>query len=442
MAEIRAFRGVRYNLEKVGDGGRLVSPPYDVIDAKLQQELYDANPSNIVRVIQGKVDPADGGENAVYVRARDSYRDWLEEGVFEADDTPSIYVYTQTFDIHTPEGVKRKSRQGIVALVEIQRLGEGGIYPHEHTMPGPKKDRLELMRHTEAAFGQIFSLFSDPDFHARSLLEPHVQSSPLFAFDDSDGVNHAFWRISDENTVNRVCSFLSTRELFIADGHHRYETAVNHRDERLGDGGEEGAGYCYRMQTLVNMDDAEGMAINPIHRVVTNVSSDDLARLKSGLGKLFETKEIPYTDVDAIGREIASRAEPARPCYGALLGDADTVTLLKLRADVDVAALDKESHSEAWRMLDSGLLQLVLRKILDLGTESLIKGEKVRFIKMEAEVRQAVRDSSQNVGFYLNPVGMKQLRDVVLAGERMPPKSTFFYPKVFTGLVIQDFNLS
>ena len=139
MAEIRAFRGVRYNLEKVGDGGRLVSPPYDVIDAKLQQELYDANPSNIVRVIQGKVDPADGGENAVYVRARDSYRDWLEEGVLEADDTPSIYVYTQTFDIHTPEGVKRKSRQGIVALVEIQRLGEGGIYPHEHTMPGPKK---------------------------------------------------------------------------------------------------------------------------------------------------------------------------------------------------------------------------------------------------------------------------------------------------------------
>jgi uncharacterized protein (DUF1015 family) len=442
MAEIRAFRGVRYNLDRVGDGGLTVSPPYDVIDDALQQALYDKHENNIVRIIQGKAADDEPASDNVYTRARDSYKGWLADGILSADEAPAIYVYNQTFDVYTPEGVKRKSRQGLVALVEIQRLGEGGIFPHEHTMPGPKKDRLELMRHTEAAFGQIFSLFSDPDFHTSSLLEPHVQSAPLFQFDDSDGVNHAFWKVDDAKTVERVCTFLSTRELFIADGHHRYETAVNHRDERLSSGGEQGAGYCYRMQTLVNMDDTEGMAINPIHRVVTDVSAEDLETLRRELPSYFEVEETPFTDVDALAREIAARAEPERPCFGALLGTPDTVTLLKLRADVDVAGLDSEGHSEAWRRLDSGLLQLVLGRILDLDTETLIKGEKIRFIKVEAEVRQAVADSETSVGFYLNPVGMKQLRDVVLAGERMPPKSTFFYPKVFTGLVVQDFNQS
>ncbi len=217
---------------------------------------------------------------------------------------------------------------------------------------------------------------------------------------------------------------------------------MNYRDERLADAGESGDGVCYRMQTLVNMDDSEGMAINPIHRVVTDVSSEDLARLREGLTDYFEVEEIPFSDVDTLIRMVASRAEAGRPCFGALLGTPDSVTILRLRGDVDIASLDKAGHSEAWRMLDSGLLQLILGEILNLDTETLIKGEKIRFIKVEAEVRQAVSDSPQNIGFYLNPVGMQQLRDVVLAGERMPPKSTFFYPKVFTGLVIQDFNHS
>jgi uncharacterized protein (DUF1015 family) len=441
MAKFRAFKGVRYNLDVV-DGGLVVSPPYDVIDQKLQQTLYDRHDNNIVRIIQGKTTPDDDESENVYIRAQTTYRNWLNDGVLKVDETPALYVYTQTFDVPTPAGVNRKSRQGLVGLVEIEKLGEGGIHPHENTMPGPKKDRLELMRHTEAAFGQIFSLFSDPDYHVRSLLEPHVQASPLFQFDDSDGVNHAFWRVDDPKTVERVCAFIATCELFIADGHHRYETAVNYRDERLSGGGEDGAGYCYRMQTLVNMDDSEGMAINPIHRVVTDVSPGDLDLLRKRLGDFFEMDEMAFDDVDKVTQEIASRAEPGRPCFGALLGAADTVTLLKLRLDVDVARIDREGHSEAWRLLDSGLLQLVLADILDLDTETLIKGAKVRFIKVETEVRQAVEDSAENVGFYLNPVGMQQLRDVVLAGERMPPKSTFFYPKVFAGLVVQDFRRS
>ena len=442
MAKIRAFRGVRFNLDSVEDEGLVVSPPYDVIDQKLQQVLYDKHDHNIIRIIQGKTSSGDGESENVYTRARSTYRNWLNEGVLKVDDSPALYVYTQTFDVPAPNGTQRKSRQGLVALVEIQKLGEGGIYPHEHTMPGPKKDRLELMRHTEAAFGQIFSLFSDPDFHVRSLLEPYVRSPPLFQFDDTDGVNHAFWRVDDPKTVDRVCAFIETCDLFIADGHHRYETAVNYRDERLATGGRQTAGYCYRMQTLVNLDDSEWMTINPIHRVVTNVSPDDLTKLRQRLGDFFEMEDLPFGDVDKVTDEIASRAEADRPCFGALLGTPDIATLLKLRSDVDLTSLDRDGHSEAWRLLDSGLLQLVLGDILGLDTETLIKGEKVRFIKVETEVRQAVHDDPQNVGFYLNPVVLKQLRDVVLAGERMPPKSTFFYPKVFTGLVIQDFDKS
>jgi len=442
MAEVKAFKGVRYNLDEVKDGGRVVAPPYDVIDDSLQQALYDSHPNNVVRIIQGKQTSDDNEDGNVYTRAQIDYKAWTSSGLLQADETPAIYVYTQTFDVQTPNGVQRKSRQGIVCLVEIQRLGEGGIFPHEHTMPGPKKDRLELMRHCEAAFGQIFSLFSDPDFHVRSVLEPHVGGEPLFQFDDADGVNHAFWRVDDNAAVERVCKFLSSRELFIADGHHRYETAINYRDERLDGQAPDGAGYCYRMQTLVNMDDTDGMAINPIHRVVTDVSSEDLQLLRIRLPDYFEMEEIPFGETDAVMREIASRAEPWRACMGALLGTPDTVTLLKLREDVTIADIDQDNHSEAWRLLDSGLLQLVLGEILGLDTEALIKGEKIRFIKVESEVRKAVQSSSTNVGVYLNSVGMQQLRDVVLAGERMPPKSTFFYPKVFTGLVIQDFNRS
>jgi uncharacterized protein (DUF1015 family) len=191
------------------------------------------------------------------------------------------------------------------------------------------------------------------------------------------------------------------------------------------------------MQTMVNMDDAEGMAINPIHRVVTELSEEDFERLESGLGELFDAEEKPLESVPAVLRELQRRGKE-RPVYGYCKGDGRTVRYYSLKAGVDVAALDSGDHSDAWRGLSTGLLQVVLGKVLGLDDGALTRGEKVRFVKSDSEILALLNEAPGRAGFFLNPVGMDQLRQVVLAGERMPPKSTFFHPKVFSGLVMQD----
>ena len=443
MAIIRPFRGIRYNLEKLGgDAGILVSPPYDVIDEAMQRALYDGHANNVVRIIQGKEEAADSDAVNKYTRANDFLRGWLENGDLVQDEVPSIYVYAQNFEAQTPAGPVAKTRWGIVVLVRAEPLGEGSILPHEHTMPGPKADRLELMRHTGAAFGQIFSLFSDPEYQVQKLIDPHVSGDALFSFEDGDGVVHRFWQIVDEATLEGITEGLADKPFFIADGHHRYETAATYCNERSETDGVSDPGdqpYGYRMQTLVNMDDTEGLAVNPIHRVVVDLGPDGVANLEAGLGEFFDLETQSFSSSGEVMQALEARSA-GPPVFAMCAGNLSRVVLLTLKADVDFRALDSEAHSEAWQKLDTALLQLVLGKVLNLDTETLIKGEKVQFVKVEADVLKIVNEADDRVGFFLNATGMDQLRDVVLNDERMPPKSTFFYPKVFSGLVIQDLN--
>ena len=444
MAEIRAFRGIRYNLAKLGgDAGKLVSPPYDVIDEKMQQDLYDAHPNNVVRIIQGKDEAGDSeGENK-YTRAASCFKGWQDAGDLVKDEVPNIYVYAQDFQAQTPDGPVAKTRWGIVTLVKIEPLGEGSILPHEHTMPGPKADRLALMKHTGGAFGQIFSLYSDPEHKVQALLNPHVGGAPDFAFDDADGVTHKFWCVTDEATLVGIADVLKDKPLFIADGHHRYETAVTYRNERLAKEDEvsdpASVAYGFRMQTLVNMDDSEGLAVNPIHRVVVDLGEGGIAALEAGLAEFFTVEEQSFATSSEVMKALEAR-KSGPPVLAMCAGDLSRVLLLTLKDGVDLNALDVDGHSEAWQKLDTALLQMTLGKVLNLDTETLIKGEKVQFVKVEADVLKIVNGASDRVGFFLNATGMDQLREVVLNDERMPPKSTFFYPKVFSGLVMQDLN--
>lgn len=440
MAEIRPFRGVRYNLGKVGDAGAVVAPPYDVIDGERQQRLYEAHPDNIVRVIQGREAPGDSATGNRYTRAAAAYRKWLAEGILQRDAEEGMYVYVQDFVDTASSDTVPKSRLGVVAQVKITPFGRGPIFPHEHTMPGPKLDRLELMRHTGAAFGQIFSLYSDPEKRVHDLLRPHLETSPLLAFSDEEKTQHRLWRVTDAETIRQISECLVHKPLFIADGHHRYETAVTYRDERAAAEGTDPQGYPYgySMQTLVNMDDADGMAIGAIHRVVMDLGGGELMRLESGLHELFEEGSSRMDRPGEVLQDLRLRGEGDVPVFGFCTGRASGVRYLTLRSSVDLARLDPEGHSDAWRRLSSGLLQMVLRRVLGLDTEALTRGEKVRFIKSAAEAFRMVREAPDRAGFVLNPVGMDRLREVVLAGERMPPKSTFFYPKVYSGLVIQD----
>ncbi|MDE2887498.1 MAG: DUF1015 domain-containing protein [Gemmatimonadota bacterium] len=439
MAEIRAFRGIRYSIERIGDVGNVVAPPYDVIDGAMQRDLYDAHPNNIVRIIQGTDKAGDSDHENRYTRAAGSFRRWLDDGVLVRDREEGIYLYAQNFDVGTPDGTKNKTRLGIVALVRADALGEGAILPHENTMPGPRADRLALMRHTRAAFGQIFSLYSDPAGQVREIVAPVLDASPLFAFHGADGVGHRFWRVTDQTIVSGVAGALKDKPFFIADGHHRYETAVVYRDECAAAEGEDWQGkpYGYRMQTLVNMDDTEGMAINAIHRVVMDLGAGGIKRLTRGLAELCDVERLPLGNSQSVLRELKRRGG-CGTVFGFCHGACSDVHYLRLKSGVRASDLDVESHSAAWRSLDTGLLQLILGRVLDLDPETLTRGEKVKFVKVEREVLDLVKGAPDRAGFFLNPVGMDQLRDVVLAGERMPPKSTFFYPKVYSGLVIQD----
>lgn len=443
MAEIRPFRGIRYNLEKLGvEAGKLVSPPYDVIDDKMQQDLYDAHPNNVVRIIQGKEEAGDSATEHKYTRAADCFKGWQASGDLVKDDVPNIYVYAQDFQAQTPDGPVAKTRWGIVTLVKIEPLGEGSILPHEHTMPGPKADRLELMRHTGGAFGQIFSLYSDPEHKVQALLNPHVGGDPDFSFADAEDVTHRFWCVTDEATLTGIAEVLKDKPLFIADGHHRYETAVTYRNERLekeGVSDPTSVAYGYRMQTLVNMDDSDGLAVNPINRVVVDLGEGGIAALEAGFAEYFDVEELSFASSSEVMKALEAR-KSGPPVLAMCAGDLSRVLLLTLKDGVDLSALDVEGHSEAWQKLDTALLQITLGKVLNLDTETLIKGEKVQFVKVEADVLKIVNGANDRVGFFLNSTGMDQLRDVVLNDERMPPKSTFFYPKVFSGLVMQDLN--
>lgn len=443
MAIIRPFRGIRYDLGRLGvDAGKLVSPPYDVIDEALQQALYDGHPNNVVRIILGKAEAGDSTGVNKYTRAGDFFRGWRQDGALVRDDRPGVYVYAQDFGAQTPGGPVQKTRWGLVALVQIEPLGQGSVLPHEHTMPGPKADRLELMRKTGGAFGQIFSLYSDPEHRVQGLLNPHVSGKPLFAFEDGEGVRHRFWRVADEAAIAGIVEVLKDRPLFIADGHHRYETSVTYRNERMQADGVSDASdkpYGYGMQTLVNMDDADGLAVNAIHRVVVDLGAGGARKLLTDLKAFFEVEERVFDSTRDVLQTLSSR-RGGPPVMAFCAGDLKRVSLLTLKPDADLVALDREGHSEAWQKLDTALLQMVLGRVLGLDTETLIKGEKVRFVKVEADVLKLVNEAQDRVGFFLNPTGMDQLRAVVLNGERMPPKSTFFYPKVFSGLVMQDLN--
>ena len=442
MAIVMPFRGIRYSVDEVGDAGQVVSPPYDVIDSGMQDTLHAAHPCNVVRIIQGRMEQGDRPGAGRYTRAADHLRAWLDQGTLVRDAEPGLYLYAQSFDAPPPIGPARKMRLGIVALVSSEAFDQGDIYPHEHTMPGPKADRLELMRHTGAAFGQIFSLYSDPERQIQSVVEPELQRPPEFVFTDGQGVRHQLWRVTDRAIAGEASARLGRSQLFIADGHHRYETAVVYREERsaVDDGDWRDKPYGYRMHTLVNMDDADGMAIYPIHRVVTGLGAGGVANLASRLGELFDIETADMPAHEDISAELVRRSADGRPALGFVRATGDGISYLSLKSGVDMAALDPGGHTDAWRGLASGLLQLVLGRLLALDEDDLTRGEKVRFVRSESEVVRLVANSDEAAGFFLGPVEMSQLRDVVLAGERMPPKSTYFDPKVYTGLVMQDMN--
>jgi len=429
LARIRPFRGIYYNTEKTGNLSKVVTRPYDVIDREEGARLRARHPCSFVNLILGKGPEGGLHPQECYRRARELLDRWLEERVFLRDKSPCFYVYEQAFE----EKGRRLRRRGVYCTVLLDELGRGDVYPHEDTLGAPKEDRLRLMRSTRANLGPIFMLFPDDDKMGVKLLEGLVEGNPLLEFWDEFGVEHRAFRISDRNNVAGIENLLEDKKLFIADGHHRYETAVNYRNERIASEGSAcPESVRYVMTVCVPMSD-EGLVILPTHRLIRGITGFKAQEFLEKCGRDFE---INPGDARPVGVEdLLSRMEEyrARFAFGAYVKEIGFVFFVlkdkKLLDDIGVA-------SDALRNLDVTVLhKLIIEKALGLPPD---EKERIEYTHQEQAVSALVDAGSFQLGLYLNATSQRNIREVALRLEKMPPKSTFFYPKLSSGLV---FNL-
>jgi uncharacterized protein (DUF1015 family) len=441
LAEIKPFRGILYNINRLGSLEPLTAPPYDVISPELQSDLYSRHPKNIVRLILGKSLYDDTPANDKYTRARYNFHKWLEESVLFRDTRPSIYYYTQTY--RSVDGTAL-TRKGFIALSRLEELGTGKIHAHEQTLAGPKADRLKLMEACEANLSCIFSLYSEPGFAINRKLDAATRDvPPTFEVVDDENILNRVWRIDDLGIIESVVETMGGKDLFIADGHHRYETALNYRrrmvEKHHGTTGKEP--YNYVMMYFSNMDD-EGMTIGPTHRIIHSIDSFENEAFLIECRKYFDIKELPYNaDNEPEVREglLAGlqSAGHGLSAFGMHLKGIDVYYILTLKSTETMDAVFGDSIPGVFKNLDVIVLhELILSKILGITREAQERQEKIIYVKSSEDAITAMQSETNQIVFFLNPTKIEQVKAVAEAGRVMPQKSTFFYPKLLSGLVM------
>jgi len=422
MAKIKSFRGVTYNQDKIKDLTKVICPPYDIISPLKQQYYHELSPYNLIYMLLGK---DVSGENK-YRRAARYFREWQKNKVLIQDNSPAIYFYSQQY---TLRGEKRL-RFGFIALLYL----DSSIFGHEHTRLEPKGDRLKLLKAVKANLSPIFVLFSDRKRIIQSLHQRSIQDNkPLIDITDEEKVTHKVWRISAPEVLEKIQAEMQRVNIFIADGHHRYEVACAYRDamkRKLGAiTGEEDFNYILAYFTNV---ESKGLAILPIHRLVKLGSRFDTNTLKLALSEYFDVEEIKEKTKFFFLIEKGGQTEHVLGMY-----KDKKYWLLRLK---NVKILDKmmTEKSRDYRSLDICILNhIVLKKVLGLDLEDK---EKVTFSPHREELIEAVDNDSSSIALFLNPIKTEKIISVALNNEKMPPKTTYFYPKVLSGLVINKFE--
>jgi uncharacterized protein (DUF1015 family) len=428
MADIQPLRALHYDQSLVGPLSGVTAPPYDVIDATQRAELLERSPFNVVAVDLPKGDGQDSGGRDPYTTAGELWEAWQLQGAVVRDPEPALWAHTQTYTGMggTPSNETR-TRNGFFCRVRIEGYGPGRVHPHERTHPGPKEDRLRLMRATRANLSPIFSLFSDPANAAWNALEPSTRDTPWGEVTDADGTVHRIWRVSDPDAIAAVQAATRDVELLIADGHHRYETADTYAQELGGDGE-----HRYVLMCLVALEDP-GLTVFPTHRLVRGLDRERLQALREALRRDFEIAEAPLDQL----------APP--PGGGPLqLGYIDAHHQQPLRLtlkDQAIADAALPGFSEAYRHLDTGVLEaLLLKGALGLSDDDISHFNGLFYARSTEEAVELVRSGEYDAAFLMRPTPVDQVRDVAAGGENMPPKSTFFYPKLLTGLLFNPLS--
>lgn len=424
MAEIKGYKGLRFNCEKAGKIEELVCPPYDIISDQQREEYIKTNPHNIIRLELPKGDDK-------YNKAAEILNDWLEKGILVKEDKPAIYIYEEEFTAYG----ERKAIKGIICRVKLEEFSKGIILPHEFTLSKAKEDRLNLMKATNCNFSQIYSLYMDGGKNTLGKIDSLSKSEPDIQLQDNDNVTHRMWIIKDENAIADICSDFTDRKLYIADGHHRYETALNYRNYLREQGlAKEGDACDYQMMMLVDMEHP-GLVVFPTHRLVRNLDSFNAERVIDGCKEYFDVTE--HSDINTIESTLMELYNQGKKAYAFYCGGS-SYKLLVLK-DTNIIKKLLPNASTATQQLDVTILHtLILEKIFGIDTENMAKQINLTYTKIFDEAISSVQQGNSQCAFILNPTRVSEIREVASNGEKMPQKSTYFYPKMITGLVMNQ----
>ena len=424
MAEIKGYKGLRFNCEKAGKIEELVCPPYDIISDQQREEYIKTNPHNIIRLELPKGDDK-------YNKAAEILKDWLEKGILVKEDKPAIYIYEEEFTAYG----ERKAIKGIICRVKLEEFSKGIILPHEFTLSKAKEDRLSLMKATNCNFSQIYSLYMDGGKNTLGKIDSLSKSEPDIQLQDNDNVTHRIWIIKDEKAIADISSDFTDRKLYIADGHHRYETALNYRNYLREQGlAKEGDACDYQMMMLVDMEHP-GLVVFPTHRLVRNLDSFNAERVIDGCKEYFDVTE--HSDINTIESTLMELYNQGKKAYAFYCGGS-SYKLLVLK-DTNIIKKLLPNASTATQQLDVTILHtLILEKIFGIDAENMAKQINLTYTKIFDEAISSVQQGNSQCAFILNPTRVSEIREVASNGEKMPQKSTYFYPKMITGLVMNQ----
>lgn len=433
--QIKPFKAFRFDKAIVGDVGSCIAPPYDVISDAQQEQLYNKSEHNIVRITKGKTNASDNGDNNQYTRAAGYLNNWINQGALKEDAAETIYAYVQDFEL---AGIQFQ-RLSFIATARLEEFGEI-VRPHEQVLKKPMLDRLSLKKATTAGFGLVFMLYEDEQEIADKIIEQTATTEPLIEFTDEQNVRHRLFAITAEENIQQIVEMMNAKSCVIADGHHRYTTGLAYSKES------DRPAAKYQMLAFSNISH-KGLIVLSTHRLAGNLENFCFEKLITELKEDFELTKLKFDSPESKMNARQKMLEQMKAghdndknvfgIYGS--NNAFYVAVLRDKQAMDPVAPDM---SPAWRHLDVSILhKLILEKLLGIDEEKLAKGENLQYIK---DTPNAIDESISQVdagykqaAFFMNPVKMQQLKRVTEAGERMPQKSTYFYPKIFTGLTIQ-----
>ena len=420
---------MRYNTFLAGKIGELCCPPYDIISEEERLGYIAENEYNVIRLEL----PKEGGD--VYKTAGEVLDMWRNTGVLVHEIKPAVYIYEEEFNAYN----KRSSVKGIIVRVKVEEFSKGVILPHEFTLSKAKADRFNLMKATNCNFSQIYALYMDEEHTTLKTIDRLSDRKPDQKFTDSDHVTHKLWIITDEKVIEKLVNDFADRKLYIADGHHRYETALNYRNYCRENGiSKEGDPQDYQMMYLVDMQHP-GLVVFPTHRMVRDLESFDKDEVLKGCEEYFDITK--FTSVGNINSELSKQYKQGKKAFGFYCGKGEWY-LLVLK-DIEVMADVLPDLSEASQQLDVSVLHsLILEKTMGIDKENMANQINLTYTKFFEEAIMKVDKGEFQCSFILNPTRVTEIRDVAAAGEKMPQKSTYFYPKMITGMVMNDLNES